>query len=329
MTGERLITEPGIYDLTDSEYQRDCCAEISLRSSSAWRLMEKGSTPAHVAYQEPRLNPEYEREEKRAFDIGKACHALLFGRGAKIKPIDGWNYSKNEKDGLKAGEKGALRDAAYDAGEVPLLIPEQRQVLAMSEAAKRQIGELVEAGTIEANPFGPEQSEKVIVWRDSQTGVLCRAMLDGHSLDHDALSEYKTESQGAHPDMWQWKARKLGYVFRLAFYRRGLEALKLSYSPSIRVFVQETSPPYLLALHRIEDEWIAKEDILVTQAMKIWRRCLETNVWPGFQVSGFDLGLLERERQQEIAAQPKTAHIESSEMPEEIYSGINLLVRPK
>jgi hypothetical protein len=308
------IVEPGVYRMSDAEYQADPCQSVSLRSTTAWKLIEKGSTPAHAAYSEPRLNPEYEREEKRFFDIGKACHSLLFGRGAEIAAIDGYDYSRNEPGGFTKTQKCDLRDAAYNAGQIPLLLHEVKQVASMHAAAERQIAELVSAGTIEANPFGPEHSEKVIVWRDPQTQVLCRAMMDGHSWDHDTLDEYKTEGQSAHIEKWQWKARRLGYIFRLAYYRRGLEALKLSYSPSVRVFVQETNPPYLLAFHRIEDELIAQEDARVGIALRIWKRCLERNHFPGYPVEGFDFGLSDRERQQEATAQPHSEHTDSADL---------------
>jgi hypothetical protein len=124
-------------------------------------------------------------------------------------------------------------------------------------------------------------------------------MLDSLSLDGDVVSEYKTDGQSAAPDLWMWKARRFGYIFRLAFYRKIMEELKVAYSPRVHIFVQETAPPYLLAFYRVEDEFLAQEDERVRKALKIWRRCLETNKFPGYSPLGFDLGLTEKE---EIAA---------------------------
>lgn len=287
------ISEPGTYTMPDAEYQQDCCEEISLRSSDAWELVRKGGCPAKAAWQNPRLNPLYVREPKRHFDIGSAAHALLFGKGKEIAIIEGSDYSRNERDGMTKSEKCELRDAAYAAGQVPLLIPELKRVQAMTTAALVQIEKLIDAGTIEANPFNRTESEQVLVARVH--GVLCRVACDGLSLDGDVLSEYKTEGQSAAPDAWMWKARKLGYIFRLAFYRKVMEELKIAFSPRVQIFVQETEPPYLLALYRVDDEFLMQEDRRVREALKIWKRCLECNEWPGYSTAGFDLGLTERE----------------------------------
>jgi hypothetical protein len=307
------ITEPGIYDLDDLHYQEDPCEEISLRSSIAWKLADKASTPAHAAYACKRLNPDYVEEEKREFDIGKAAHRLLLGKGSEFAIVHADNYlTKKAKD---------ERDVIRAAGKTPLLEWEAAEVRRMVAAANRQIGELIEAGTIDASPFDAALTEKVIVWRDQ--GVLCRAMLDGLSIDHDIVSEAKSEGQSASLDQFQWKARKLGYVFRLAFYRRGLEALKLAYSPSFHIFVMEKKPPYLLAFYRVDDELIARENERVTQAIKVWRHCLETNKWPGYPVAGFDLSLTDKEIMQEHGPKAPGAHLDSQDMPDDVYSGVS------
>ncbi|MDE2097125.1 MAG: PD-(D/E)XK nuclease-like domain-containing protein [Patescibacteria group bacterium] len=289
------LAEPGLYQMSDDEYQSDPCEAISLRSSIAWKLVEPRSTPAHAWWACERLNPNFAREEKNYFDIGKAAHAMLFGKGAGITIIGADDY--------KGKKARAARERAYAAKEIPLLVAEHAKVSAMVEAARRQIGEMVDAGTLSQNPFETEHTETVAV--AVVDGVLCRCMMDSWIFADDVITEYKTEGQSAHIDVWQWRARKLGYIFRLAFYRKILETLGVAFSPRIEVFVQEKEPPYLLAFYRIEDELIARADEQVRKALKIWRKCLASNHWPGYPVEGFDLGLTEKEMQQEfVAPQP-------------------------
>lgn len=308
------ITEPGVYSFDDHAYQQDPCEEISLRSSTAWKLVERGSTPMHAWVSSPRLNPDWQEENKKEFDIGKAAHELLLGKGAGYAIVHADNYlTKLAKD---------QRDKIREAGKVPLLEKEAAEVRAMVKAANRQIGELIDAGTIDASPFDAALTEKILVWRDRETNVLCRAMCDGLSIDHDILSEVKTEGVSAAPENWNFKARKLGYIFRLAFYRRGLEALGLANSPQIHVFVMEKKAPYLLAFYRIDDELIMREDENVRRALKIWRRCLETNRWPGYSVEGFNLGLTEKEQMQEQGPQARSPHLDSQDVPDSFYSGV-------
>lgn len=312
MAGE--IIDPGVYDFDDHAYQSDPCKEISLRSSTAYKLVERGSTPMHAWVGCSRLNPDWSEETKKEFDIGKAAHELLLGKGAGYAIVHHPDYRKK----VAQDERDAIRAA----GKVPLLESEAADVRAMVKAANRQIGELIEAGTIDASPFDHALTEKILVWRDRETQVLCRAMCDGLSVDHDILSEVKTEGVSAAPENWNFKARKFGYIFRLAFYRRGLEALGLAHSPSIHVYVMEKKAPYLLAFYRIDDELIMREDENVRRALKIWRRCLETNKWPGYSTEGFDLGLSEREQMQEHGPANPSAHVLSEDIPDSAYSGV-------
>jgi hypothetical protein len=241
----------------------------------------------------------------------------LLGKGEEFAIVHADNYlTKKAKD---------ERDAIREAGKTPLLEREATEVRKMVAAANRQIGELIEAGTIDMSPFDVAYTEKIIVWRDQ--GVLCRAMLDGLSLDNDIISELKTEGQSAALDVWQWKARKLGYVFRLAFYRRGLEALKLAYSPHFNIFVIEKKAPYLLAFYRVDDELIARENERVIAALKLWGRCLETNKWPGYPSTGFELSLTEREMAVEHGPKAASPHLDSQDVPDEFYSPVT--VKPR
>lgn len=295
-TRREVIQSPGVYEMTDAEYQTDPCDEISLRSSTAWKLVDEKNPvpPAKVWWQTPRLNPQFVPEQKRYFDLGAACHALLLGKGRGIYRIKG--FADYRKDAAKAE-----RDAAYERGETPLLEHEYEQACEMAARARAQFAMLVDDGQIEEIPFQFTQTERVAIWRDPATGVLCRAMFDGLPDSLEYLDEYKTEGQIADGRVWQWKARRMGYVFRLAFYRRGLEALKLAYSPALRFFVQETEPPYLVNLVTVADEMLAAENERVAKALKIWRKCLEENRWPGYEP--FEMQMTERERMGDTLAQ--------------------------
>lgn len=308
------ITEPGIYaNITEAEYNDDPTEEVSLRSSIAWKLVERGSTPRHAWFSCPRLNPNYKAEHRNTFDIGRACHAMLLGKGSGYAVIHHDNYK------TKAAQE--MRAAAYQNGKIPLLQWEAAQVKAMAKAAREQLQALVDAGTMPVMPFGRDETEVTIVWRDR--GVLCRARLDYLPNDGEALYEYKTTNASADPVLWQWRQfRQLGYDHQLAFYRRGLENLKIANSPSFGCVVQETFEPYLLSFVRIDDEVIMRADEKVQQAMKLWARCLKTGEWPGYSTAGYDIELTERERQQEMAERPQPVHLASEDIPDSGYSKI-------
>ena len=76
------ITDPGLYDMPEADYHADPCPEPSLSSTLA-RLMVNRS-PRHAWTASPRLNPDHEPVNKETFDVGRAAHAVLLGRGAPI-----------------------------------------------------------------------------------------------------------------------------------------------------------------------------------------------------------------------------------------------------
>lgn len=314
------IVEPGVYEMDEATYNADPCEEISLRSSIAWKLVDRGSTPRHAWFACPRLNPKHVAENSRKFDIGKACHAALLGKGAKTCIIDAPDY--------RGKVAQAAREAAYAAGEIPLLPHESEQVAAMAFTALDQLYALVNAGTLDRMPFGDDETERVLIWRDR--GVLCRAMLDYLPNDGEALFDYKTTSASADPALWQFRQfRQLGYDHQLAFYRRGLSALNIAHSPAFACIVQETFEPYLLSFVRVDDEVIMRANEKVEQALKIWARCLRTGEWPGYSTTGYDIELTERERMQEAQEQPKSGHILSDDIAAGLTTATHLFPRAK
>lgn len=303
MTAPIAITEPGEYAVTKAAYEMDPCQEPSLRASLAWILANK--TPRHAWWECKRLNPDYVREEKRHFDIGTAAHTMMLGKGAKIELIDFDDYRTKE-----AREE---RDAAYSRGETPLLIKEHEEVTAMVAATRQQLQAMVDHGSLEAMPFQHNETERCIVWREDN-GVWCRASLDGLSLDGEALSEFKSEGEDANPERWKWKARRLGYSFKLAFYCRGLSKLRICHSPTTRFFVSEKAAPYAMSCVRIDDELLAYEHARILQTIKTWGQCLSQDRWPGYSLDGYDLGLTEKERMAEQSMPNGGGHLSSDDI---------------
>lgn len=309
------VLVPGVYaNISEAAYNADPCGdEVSLRSSIAWKLVERGSTPRHAWFASPRLNPYHKADNRRMFDIGRACHAMLLGQGSEYAIIRAKDYrSKFAQE---------QRDAAYANNKIPLLESDANQVKAMAKAAREQLQALVDAGTLARIPFGKDETEVTLIWRDN--GVLCRARLDYCPKDGEVLYEYKTTSASADPSLWGFRQfRQLGYDNQLAFYRRGLEVLKVANSPAFGCIVQETFEPYLLSFVRVDDEVIMRADEKVKQAMKIWAQCLKTGVWPGYSLQGYDIDLTEKERAQDAREQPGSEHLHSEDVPVEAYSKV-------
>lgn len=299
-----------ILEISEEDYEADKFFDDfpTLRSSIAWKLIEKGSTPMHAWHSSPRLNPNYKEDHSRKFDLGKAAHAMLLGKGAEFHLIDADSFM------TKAAKQE--RDEAYTAKKIPLLRKDFEQAANMAEAARVQLVRLVDHGTLERMPFGEGETERVLIWQDR--GVWCRCRIDYLPHDGESLNEYKTTAASAHPDLFQYRQiRQLGYDVQLAFYRRGVEACGIATSPTMGIFAQETAEPYLLSYMRLDDELVMRANERIERALKTWKTCLETNTWPGYSLDGYDIELTERERTEMDAAHAangqQSSHISSDD----------------
>lgn len=300
------MIEPGVHDLTESEYD----AIDALRSSVAWKMVAPGSTPRHAlwAIQHPNA------VQKKAFDLGSAAHAQLLGKGKSCKIVDAPDW--------KTQKARVARDKVRLDGGIPLLPHEWDAVKAMYQSAKLQLEEMREGGALDVFPFDPGlgEPEKTLIW--AENGLLCKSRLDWLPHDCETLVDYKSTAASADPNLWRWRQmRELGFVFRLAFYRRGLEALGLANSPRYQFIVQENFAPYMLSVIAIDDELIEREDANVHKAMKLYAKCKMENHWPGYNPEGYVIGLTEKERMA-MEAQPQqwgnAGHLSS----EDVAAGI-------
>ncbi|MDE2473168.1 MAG: PD-(D/E)XK nuclease-like domain-containing protein [Bradyrhizobium sp.] len=305
-----------VLDISESDYEADKFFDDfpTLRSSICWKLIERGSTPRHAWYASPRLNPNFEQEHRKIFDKGAAAHALLLGKGKQFQIIKCPNYMTKEAR--------SLRDAAYAEGKIPLLEKDYQEAVAMADAARDQLSQLVEHGTLSVMPFGKEETERVLIWEDR--GVWCRARVDHLPNDGEILLEYKSSAASAAPELFPYRNfRQLGYDCQVAFYRRGLEACGVATSPQIAICVQENYPPYLMSYNRIDDEVLMRANEKIERALKIWRGCLESGEWPGYSAAGYDINLTERERAEMDAAHAANGASGSHVTSEDVAATVN------
>src|SRR6185437_14470641 len=80
-----MITEPGIYSITEAEYHNDPCPEPSLSRGIAQLLIRQ--TPMHAYHAHPRLGGNGGIIPTKVMDHGSALHAMLLGKGAEIETI--------------------------------------------------------------------------------------------------------------------------------------------------------------------------------------------------------------------------------------------------
>lgn len=259
---------PGIYDMPAERYHADPCISPSLSSSIARTLLSR--SPKHAWCEHPRLNPRYESEEKKEFDLGKAAHALLLEGADRMQVIRFNDYRKAEAQ--------VQRDAARAAGKHPVLEANYQAVVEMVAAAKQAI-----AGNRDLSglTLADGKAEQTLIWQDGQ--VWCRARLDWiDTRDLSVFLDYKTTSASAHPDDFVRTLISNGYDVQDAFYRRGLAAVRGREGSRCIFLVQEVQPPYACSFVALSPDFLELAREKVNRAIATWDECMRTQEWPTY-----------------------------------------------
>ena len=244
-------------DLPEADYH----AHPALSSSGARKLLPP-SCPAVFDYE--RRNPP---PGKSVFDVGSAAHKLVLGAGMAIRVVDAKDWR------TKAAQE--QRDAAREAGEIPVLTHEYELVRGMADAIGLHpvAGQLFTEGT-------PELS---IFWRDGRSGVDCRARIDWlttNVLDEPVVVDYKT-CASADPRAIARSVASYGYHQQHAWYVDGAKAVGLADDPGFLFVCQEKTPPYPVTVVALDAEAVRAGEARNRRARSIYARCLQTDEWPG------------------------------------------------
>lgn len=242
------------HEITMPEY----LAIDALSSGAAFRAVTQ--SPLHARHYQ--LAPS---DNSKVADIGSIAHQILLeGCEDCVVLVDA--------DSWRTKDAQTARDEARACGKSPILSHQIHDIRAMVESAKAFIETTEIAGVL-----GTGNAEVTINWDDN--GVFCKARPDYLSADwHISV---KTTSASANPkDFGRRQLTPYGYDFGLMFYRRGLLANGLDVQH--RILVIEQCAPYGCALIALEPSKAAICEVMVTDALKIWKRCQKDNYYPGY-----------------------------------------------
>ena len=261
--------QPGIYPSSEvpmAQYLADPCPVPSLSSGAAHRLITQ--TPKHVWWSHPRLGG-HPRDASSKSDIGSVAHELILGGGNNITIInaDDWR--------TKAAQ--TARDEARAQGKYPVLERKYQDALEMAGECARFIDASELAGV-----FGAGEGEITAIAKLGDTWL--RARPDWLNHDQKVCLHYKTTEGSASPDAFiRWVVKSMGYDVALAFYRLVLESLHDAFRDWRHVMlVQEQSAPYCASIISLGVADWAIADQKVEHALALWRRCMASSNWPGY-----------------------------------------------
>ena len=257
----QLMTTAGVIDgMPDQEYR----ATPALSVSGA-KLLLPPSCPAKFKWER-----DNGRESKPAWDLGHAVHQMVLGVGAEIRVI--------EADDWRTNAAKAQRTEAYAEGAVPLLRKDYEPIAAMVAAVRADpmASRLLDpsSGRAEVSLFGV----------DEPTGVNLRGRVDWLPAPRDGrmiLPDLKTAAS-AEPESFAKSAANYGYHMQSPFYQDLVTALGLADEVVFVFVVVETTPPHVVSVIQLDEEAERIGRQLNRQAIDIYARCTETDIWPAY-----------------------------------------------
>ena len=272
MNQSRPILTAGVYDLPADEYHADPCPAPSLSSSLARLLLAQ--SPLHAWTAHPRLNPEWEPTEKKTFDIGRAAHRAVLGKGGDYVAIPESMLASNGAASTKEA-KAFIEDARAN-GLTPLKAAEVDQIGRMADAVQRQIA----AMGIKLDPARSELTALAEI-----DGIWCRAMIDNAPANPNLpLYDLKTTTD-ASPEAMAKTVATYGYDVQAAHYLAVWKAAT-GEDRKFRIIFVEKEPPFGVSVAELyrkpgdEADWFDNADALARDARRIWGECLQSGKWP-------------------------------------------------
>lgn len=266
---KKATPEPGIYTgIPFAEY-----ASWQAISNSALSRLRK--SPAHL-----RAYLDGAEEDTVALSFGRAAHMAILEpelfADRYVRGIDG--------DGRTKAVKEARAKLAADHPGAEVLSPDEFDAcISMREA-------VLASGRASAVIGADGPAELSLVWRDEDTGVLCKSRLDKHALIAGGIVVDLKSTRDASRREFERSTYVYGYHRQGAMYLAGARALGLDAAHFVIIAVEKTTP-YGVAAYRLTEGALDAGRAEVRALLQQYASCLERDEWPGYPDEFQDIGL--------------------------------------
>lgn len=253
--------EPGIYEISSERYH----ASAGLSRSVLWTFK---TLPYNYWYKY--LSGQYEESaDTEALLIGKLVHTLvlephLFDEQYYVLP----KINRTTKAGKTMFEEILLTQKGKT------LIKKEQYDLAVSMKESVYNHELAPLLLDDA------VKEKSLYWKDSRTGLLCKARPD--IWNNAGMGDLKTV-QDASFRSFQSTAYKEGYFLQAAMIFEASKALGIACEEFFFLCV-EKKKPYLVSVYRLDNEALQYGISLFHSLLGRFLECQKANKWPGYGI---------------------------------------------
>lgn len=278
---ERKMPEelkPGLYrDIPgDTYFQLPGVSQSKLSHMAQW-------TPRHLKYRED--NPD-DPEESDALALGSAIHdAVLLpevfaDQYMTAGPCEGVTGKGKQCSNSGKGRFGghwfcgthAPKDQEFDGGVV-LSAKEHEKCVGARDSVRSDPDAMA--------LLDCERHELTAVWRDAETGLLCRGRFDCLSDDGTIVSDLK-KTRCAKRSSFERSLFSYYYHLQAAMYVGGARTLGLPAEVFWFIAVEDF-PPYCLCLFEVHGEALEAGEKELRTLMRQYAECVEKNHWPSYE----------------------------------------------
>lgn len=263
--------KPGIYNMPAPQYHADSCPTPSLNAGLITTLLDK--SPAHAFCEHPRLDGNKRFKPTVASDNGSLAHSLLFEGIANMVEIEADSYR------TKAAQEA--RDAAREAGKIPVLPPQVGTIKGMVAGAQRVWTRCPELADYPQDKGVGEQS---LFWTEHDAAgneYWFRMRPDWLADDRIFTIDGKFTATCARPDLFAKQIMRMDYHTRAAFYRRGIQRL-YGIAPRYLFLLVEAEAPHIGCMVELDDNYLALGEERVEEAIALWMKCMRDKKWPAY-----------------------------------------------
>ena len=283
MDGQFPFLATGLHDITADVYHADQLRPEPTLSSTLARLILNRS-PLHAWTAHPRLNPAWEPTERKTFDIGRAAHRAVLGKGGDYVAYPDSILASNGAASTK--EAKAWAEDVRAKGGTPLKADEVDAIGVMAARCHERLA-------LMGIKLDPSRSELTALAEID--GVWCRAMIDNAPADpRMPLIDFKT-TEDASPEACRRSVEGYGYDLQMAHYLAVWEAATGEKRDFLFVF-QEKAAPFEVGIVRLlakpghSEDWLEDATEKAAAARQTWGQCLKSNIWPGYPAAIIEVG---------------------------------------
>ncbi|ABN75780.1 PD-(D/E)XK nuclease-like domain-containing protein [Cereibacter sphaeroides] len=272
----------GTHSIDAEAYHADPAPKPSLSSTLARIIINH--SPRHAWTAHPKLNPNWQPTESETFDIGRAAHRAILGRGGEYVAIPEHILASNGAASTKEA-KAFIADARA-LGRTPLKQDKVDGILAMRLILQHRLREM----KIELDPACSEIAAIAEI-----DGTWCRCMVDNAPKDRCLpLYDFKT-TMDASPEAIRKSIETYGYDVQMAHYLDVWKAATGEDRDFVFIF-QEKEPPHevgvakLLNFRHHPADFMEEARDKAHTARQVWGSCVETGNWPGYPPLIIEIG---------------------------------------